>query len=406
MPTKLSTEVKSVQNTTGDGTRESYLCDDCGQIFHRVVATGVTVVCPKCSSRNVMSQGDMGNTSNGSWPMSMKCSFIEPGIVRYADVGDVYVGKEALDKMMNSFIGRPVVNEDHREVSPEDFAKGTAQGIVNSVWYDPKDAMFHAGYQVWDQPTLKNIRGGFKVSCAYKVTKWGPGGIHNNVPYEREVLDGEYTHLAIVANPRYEGVRIYNNKGAKTMTLNWIKKILGTDGKEIENSVEIESSKSKVEIDGKDVPMDDLVNAFKEQEEKKAAAALANQSPKLTDIITIDGKKVTIADLMNAYKMKNEEEKAEKDRKKSEEEEKERDNAARQIRNEMDKDHKEGKHEDAEKENCAMCNELKNNNGRTHFERVDSLANNRKGEMTDELPAHYDGLAEGQKRFGTEPAAK
>ena len=68
-----------------------------------------------------------------SWPLSMKCSFIEPGVVNYADVGMVYVKKETLDKMANSFIGKPVINTDHRDVSPEDFENGTAQGIINSI---------------------------------------------------------------------------------------------------------------------------------------------------------------------------------------------------------------------------------------------------------------------------------
>lgn len=352
---------------------------------------------------------DLNNV--GSWPLSMKCSFIEPGVVNYADVGMVFVGKEVLDKMANSMIGRPVINEEHRDVSAEDFKNGTAQGIVNSVWFDSKDAMFHAAYQVWDQPTLKNIKGGYKVSCAYKVTRWGSGGIHNNVPYEREVLDGEYTHLAIVANPRYEGVRIYNDKGAKTMTLKWIKKLI-SDGKEVENSTDIDSSKSVVEIDGKQVAMDNLINAFKDQEEKKRKE-LENQAPADTDLIDIGGgKKVSVADLKNAYVAKNADDDDEDKKKKAKEmaDDEERKNAAAaaaelQIKNDMEKEHKDGKHKESDKDNCGMCNDLKERRNKSHFKKVEDLANNRDGDdLVNELTERPNAFEEGRKRFGSELA--
>lgn len=358
------------------------------------------VIARSCSKCKI----DDRNNSQG-WPMSQKCSFIEPGVVMYADVGMVLVRKDVLDKMANSFVGKPVINADHRDVTPEDFTKGNVQGIINSVWFDPKDAMYHAAYQVWDQPTLKNIKDGFRVSCAYRVTRWGASGIHNNVPYEREVLDGEYTHLAIVANPRYDGVKIYNDKGAKTMTLKWIKKLLGADGKEMENSVEIESSKSVVDVEGKEVPLDNLINAFKEAEAKKKAA-LDSKGPALTDMIDVDGRKVAVSDLLNAYKAKNAEEDEEKKKKEAKDKEDRENAAAAQLKNDLEKAHKDGKHDKDEKDNCSMCNDLRNARGAGHFQKVADLANSRKGDLVDELPEPYDGFAEGRSRFGSEkPAA-
>lgn len=343
------------------------------------------------------------NAGNG-WPLTMKCSFIEPGIVRYADVGDVLVKKETLDKMLNSFIGKPVVNEDHRDVTPEDFTKGTAQGIVNSVWFDEKDAMFHAAYQVWDKPTLQNIKGGYKVSCAYKVLRWGPGGVHNNVPYEREVLDGEYTHLAIVSNPRYEGVRIYNSKGAKTMTLKWIKKLLGTDGKELENAVEIESSKSIVEVDGKEYTLDNAIEALKAQEAAKAKE-LENKAPTDDQEIDVPGLgKRTVKQLRDAIALKNASEKSDADKKKADDDKAEADrkNAAEKVQ--LENAHKAGDHDGKEMANCASCAAAKDLENKNHFKRVEELANNREGELANELPQPFDGFAEGKKRFGSEPA--
>lgn len=44
------------------------------------------------------------------------------------------------------------------------------------------------------------------------------GGTENNIPYDIEFLDGVFTHLAIVDNPRYERANIVFN--SKTAILN------------------------------------------------------------------------------------------------------------------------------------------------------------------------------------------
>lgn len=52
------------------------------------------------------------------------------------------------------------------------------------------------------------------------------GGTENNIPYDIEFLDGVFTHLAIVDNPRYERANIvFNSKTA----------ILSTQETEFEN---------------------------------------------------------------------------------------------------------------------------------------------------------------------------
>lgn len=345
--------------------------------------------------------------SSSDWPITFKCSYIEPGLVAYADVGNVLVRKEVLDKMANSFVGKPVVNEEHKDVSPADFRLGKADGIVNSVWYDT-DGKFHCAYQVWDSNTRTNIKNGYQVSCAYKVLRWGSGGVHNNIPYDREVLDGEYTHLAIVSNPRYEDVKIYNKGGR--MTLKWLSKIM-KDGKELVNTNEIETSNSKVEIDGKTVGLDECLNAFKEQQAKKEKDALKNQAPKDSDTIDLgNGLKATVSELKAAYAAKNaeeEKEKKEKDEAKNAEDEKEKkkkeDEALNaQRKNDMEKDHKDGKHDEKELKSCEMCNAV----GRNHFDVIDGLANTRPSDKlnnaSEAFGEFHDGFAEGARLFGSE----
>ena len=54
----------------------------------------------------------------------------------------------------------------------------------------------------------------WSVSCSYDVkTADNEGGSENNVKYDIEFLDGVFTHLALVDNPRYERANIvFNSK--------------------------------------------------------------------------------------------------------------------------------------------------------------------------------------------------
>lgn len=57
------------------------------------------------------------------------------------------------------------------------------------------------------------------MSCSYDVKLADDaGGTENNIPYDIEFLDGVFTHLAIVDNPRYERANIVFN--SKTAILN------------------------------------------------------------------------------------------------------------------------------------------------------------------------------------------
>lgn len=53
------------------------------------------------------------------------------------------------------------------------------------------------------------------MSCSYNITLANDeGGLENNVHYDIEFLNGVFTHLAIVNNPRYERANIVLNSKA------------------------------------------------------------------------------------------------------------------------------------------------------------------------------------------------
>lgn len=340
--------------------------------------------------------------------------FIQPGLVRYADVGTVLVRKETLDRMVKSFVGKPVFNETHKEVTSKDFTSGRADGVINRVtWGPPKDleetknlpddGWYWVVAQVWDPETKENCRNGYSVSCAYDVLQWSDeGGITNNIPYEREVLDGDYTHMAVVANPRYEGARIiYNTQGGCMKLAFWRK---GKDTSEVRNASEVDTDKAVLEIDGKEVPLKEAIelwNSTKAEEKKKAE--LANAKMTDDDEIEVGGEKVTVKNLKDAYVLSR---KNADDKKKDEKaDEEERKNAEADEKKKAEDDEKERKNAEAEEEKKKKDDEERKNaeeKERTNsFENVRNAAADRNGKFeSPALMSREDRVAEGAKRYG------
>ena len=106
--------------------------------------------------------------------------------------------------------GKPVTINHKSEISDDDKV-----GIVNDVWFNPDDGWYWCNGVIWDEAAQNLITDkGWSVSCSYCYTKCDDtGGTENNIPYDIEFLDGEFEHLAIVDNPRYEGANIvFNSK--------------------------------------------------------------------------------------------------------------------------------------------------------------------------------------------------
>lgn len=234
-----------------------------------------------------------GAANAKEWPKRVRARFIEPGLVRYDDMGTVLVTQETLNRMRESFKGKPVIDEQHADAKPENFRE-VADGMVTDVYHDPGDGWEWAVFYVWDEDTLRHCQSGeYSVSCAYTPTKvTQEGGKHNNIEYDGEFLDGVYTHLAIVKDPRYEQAKIVmNSKGEKSMF-----KLFGR--KTVENEQEVDGKTTFMEIDGNKVPLAELVASHE---------ALNSRSVNLTDdsVIVVNGKEVTGKELKKAYLAQN-----------------------------------------------------------------------------------------------------
>jgi hypothetical protein len=285
-----------------------------------------------------------------------RIEYIEPGIVNYEDEeqGKVFVSYDALNRMMPSFIGKPVVNLIHRALTYEQAFKLTdeereslADGIIfNSGKLD--NGRFYADAIVWDLDTQENIdKKGFSASCAYVPTEVGGEGKCHFVPYDEEVIDGRYTHMAIVNNPRYEFAKIYelpkeyrnsvsdemiqryqNLKKEKTkMAGKTIFKIFGfgekknstekPEEKKTEDKVEnLNANDSMVDVGGEQIPLSTLIECYlaeqaeiakKEELEKQAAAKGEKKEVALNpdDKVKINDKEVAVGELAACYGRQN-----------------------------------------------------------------------------------------------------
>lgn len=253
-------------------------------------------------------------------PTRYKAKFIEPGIISYEDsgAGKVFVSKEALDKMMASFVGKPVVNKVHKDLLPQEAFKtsdtnptSAADGIVSNVEFDPETGWYWADMLVWDLATKENLdKNGYTVSCAYVPTDVGGPGTYHNIDYDDEVLNGNYTHMAIVANPRYEGAEVIrNSKGGRKVVFTFSRKkkakelknteAVATDDKNTDDAIEANADDSYIiDEDGNKIPVSEMMAAYKAKCESEAGTVM-----NMDDEVDLgNGEKATVKDMYEAYK--------------------------------------------------------------------------------------------------------
>jgi len=136
------------------------------------------------------------------YPKIFYCRHMEAGLAGY-ESETILVGHDCIKKMMPSFQGKPVYVDHVEEVDLENI-QNEAHGYVVETFFLDLDGWVWSKFIVVDDLAFEAIAKGWAVSNAYVPTKSGRGGTHHNCRYDREIFDAEFTHLAIVPNPRYE----------------------------------------------------------------------------------------------------------------------------------------------------------------------------------------------------------
>lgn len=251
-------------------------------------------------------------------PKSYRAFYITPGLADYTaeGIGTVLVGKEALDKIAPTYVGKPVVNLEHTDKEPEELfelsknskPEDFADGIIAATGFDVESGWHWMDFLVWDADTQENINNGYSVSCAYDVTEVDEvGGTYNNVPYAEEVLNGEGLHLAIVPNPRYERSYVIQNSKSEeeTLKLKLFKKTVKNQDPEPKPKEKDEETEEETELDnmdgyvenaaGEKIPISELANMYMEKKKSENAGKVYN----MNDEVEIDGNRMTVRELMS-----------------------------------------------------------------------------------------------------------
>ena len=303
-------------------------------------------------------------------PQIFYCKHIAPGVCGYNDE-TIFIGEDTLKKMDKTFAGKPLY-VDHQQVDLEHLQE-QADGYVIESFYLPEDGNHWAKIIVVSDKGHEAVSKGWAVSNAYIPDNFGGKGEWHNIPYDREITEGHYTHLAIVQNPRYEEAVIMTPeefkqyKAGKKEQLNQLQNSkqgakeqmsmfkLFTK-KEVTNSEDI--SNAMVELsNGTTVSIKEMINACEEDiKAKEAAKNKKNEDEEILEkVVKVNGEDVKVKDLIKSYEAKKN--KCNEDEEEEDEEKKSKKNKANEDKDEDKKEEKKDKKNESDEEKKDKKNE-------------------------------------------------
>lgn len=245
-----------------------------------------------------------------------------PGVAEYREPKKepfrIFINSATIKNMDPTFQGLPVYVEhvDGVDLADEKKIREQADGFVVKSFYNQLDGMHWAEFIIVSEKGMQAIRNGWKLSNAYIPKDFNLGGECQGVPYQKEIISGEYEHLAIVKNPRYQQSKIltpeefkaYNNekeveiarllnskdkskqKGESKMALNLFKR------QKIENSTDIDYENLVIALpkSGKEYTLEKLVN---EMDKIVNMAGYANDD----HMVKVGNEEMSVKDLVGKH---------------------------------------------------------------------------------------------------------
>lgn len=243
------------------------------------------------------------------------------GVAEYREEGKqpyrICILENTIKKMDATFQGKPVFvlhSEDDLKDILEDIQE-LADGYVIKSFFNQADGKHWAEFIVVSDKGHQAIQNGWKLSNAYIPQTVSKNGQWHGVDYQREVVDGNYDHLAIVPNPRYEESIVYTPEqfkaynDAKFEELQKVANSKDTKGEskmkalnffrkqkvdKIENGADLETLSVKLPKSGKEFTIVELVD-IAEKIENMAGYANGDHMVKLGE------EEMSVNDMMKKY---------------------------------------------------------------------------------------------------------
>lgn len=322
---------------------------------------------------------------------------ITAGVAQYYEATGpemILVQLDTLKKMNPSYKGKPVYVQHVNEVNLEKLQEEAAGYVVESI-YNPLDGAMWAKMVIVSDEGHQVIAQDWKVSNSYIITSIDKTkGTWHNVDYDAEVMAGEYNHLALVPNPRYEEAvilteeaykqynakkeeelkNLQNAKGEKPM-FNLFKK------SKVENTDKLDLKNTYVAVNGKDVSLEEMIKNVVDFEKKEEPKKNEEVSLDLDKKVKVGDNEMSIKELVNKFQdmlvkhsVKEVIEEVKKDEVKPEEkkeiveEKKADDSEVKEIKEEKKSDD-DDKKEIEEKKEASMCDDKKNDEEKEKLEK-------------------------------------
>jgi hypothetical protein len=299
--------------------------------------------------------------------------------------------------MAKTFEGKPVYVH-HQEVDLENL-KDQMDGVVSESFWNKYDGEWWIKFVAITDDAKQAIANGWGVSNCYDHLVRGNGGTCINVKYDSEIIGGQFQHLAIVPNPRYEDAKIYTEEEYN----NYIEQKKQKLDKITNSKGEQNMEKILNEADVKDL----LLSKDSDITVGEAIEVLMN-SKKVIDadaeILLANGEKISVSELINACKKNEEDDKEEKE---NEDKEEEKDFAEgvdygekkeKEEPKKLDKEHEsegEKKHIEEEKKEENGC---KKNSSALRNAYHTACLNNSKSELQEQADKICDSIFNGIER--------
>ena len=333
-----------------------------------------------------------------SLPEVYYAKHMKAGVANYPEHKEViYISNDTIADMAKTFEGKPVYVH-HQDIDLENLREQSDGYIADSFW-NKYDGEWWVKFIAVSDDAKQAIANGWGVSNCYDHLVRGNGGTCINVKYDSEIIGGQFQHLAIVPNPRYEDAKIYTEQEYN----NYIEQKKQKLDKITNSKGEENMEKILNEADVKDL----LLSKDSDITVGEAIDILMN-SKKVIDseaeILLSNGEKVTVAELINACK-KNEDD---KDEKENEDKEEEKDFAEgvdygekkeKEEPKKLDKEHEsEGEKKHIEEEKKEEENACKKNSSALRNAYRTACLNNTKSELQEQADKVCDSIFNGIER--------
>lgn len=365
----------------------------------------------KANSKQIKKAKELANARQ--YPKFYYARHMFAGLCGYDD--DVLlIDTDVMKAMAPTFNGKPVYVLHDERSSDERLAtlKETSHGYVTETFYNEVDGWLWSKIMIVDDEGHEAVAAGWSVSNAYIPLEYGEGGTKHNCEYDKKVLAAEFTHLALVSNPRYEDAcvmtpdefKIYQEKEREQLneiqnsknTKGYKMKILNRKSKKQskDEGIFVEMTNAKGEV--VEVSMDDMVSMI-EQKQKEDEVMNAK--------VTVNGKQMTRAAVIKAYQeiinAECEKENEDDEELENEDEDELENMEDEDVQNEDDEDELEN--EDDELENEDDEDEKSNSKARAkkknHYKELKNAPQKRKAVIVFDSPQNK--LDRGKSRYGT-----